>query len=264
MATQDADYQSIPQDELLARAANDRSFVGLQFAAGLTFDDIDLTESRFERCLFQVPTIRSADFSNAQFSDCKFEPTRFANCRFAKARLQGCVLFDAGKKKGCAFAFCDLQAAEVRKCNFATTSFDRCDLYNFSALECSFRGAQFHQSTFTKAISRRSVLTKAVFDKCNISFADLSGLSLPNCEFLSCKFSEASFIDTDLSGSTMLACDLDRVAWDRARLKKADLRGSNLAGLNLTVVTDYAGLQISESEQTEVLKQLGIDVSPCT
>lgn len=260
MATQDTDYQSISQAELSTRAASDRSFVGLQFAADLTFDDIDLTESRFERCLFQVPALRSADFSSAAFTDCKFESARFANCKFAKARLQGCVLFDAGKKKGCTFAFCDLQGAEVRKSNFATASFDRCDLYNLSALECSFRGAQFHQSTFTKAISRRSVLTKAVFDKCNMSFSDLGGLS--QCEFLSCKFSEASFIDADLSHATMLACELDRIAWDRARLSKADLRGSNLSGLNLTVVADYAGLQISESEQTEVLKQLGIDVSP--
>lgn len=106
------------------------------------------------------------------------------------------------------------------------------------------------------------MLTKAVFDKCNISFADLSGLVLENCEFLSCKFSEASFIDTDLSHSTMLACDLDRVAWDRAKLGQADFRGSNLSGLDLTVVSDYAGLRISESEQSAVLKQLGIDVSP--
>lgn len=83
---------------------------------------------------------------------------------------------------------------------------------------------------------------------------------LQTCEFLSCRFSEASFIDTDLSRSTMLACALDRIDWDRARLAKADLRGSQLSGLNLALLADYAGLTISESEQSEILKQLGIEV----
>jgi hypothetical protein len=58
----------------------------------------------------------------------------------------------------------------------------------------------------------------------------------------------------------MLACALDRAEWDRAKLGKADLRGSQIAGLNLAVLSDYAGLTISESEQSEILKQLGIDV----
>ena len=104
------------------------------------------------------------------------------------------------------------------------------------------------------------MLTKASFDKCNLSFADLSGLYLQNGEFLFCKFSETSFIDTDFSHSTILACDLDRAEWDRAKLRKADLRGSTLSGLNLAVGVHYSGLKISESEQSEILQQLGVEV----
>ena len=70
----------------------------------------------------------------------------------------------------------------------------------------------------------------------------------------------ASFIDTDLSHATMLACALDRAEWDRAKFRQADLRGSNLSGLNLAVLADYAGVRISDSEQSEILKQLGVDV----
>jgi uncharacterized protein YjbI with pentapeptide repeats len=65
-----------------------------------------------------------------------------------------------------------------------------------------------------------------------------------------------------LSHATLLACALDRAEWDRARLGKADLRGSRISGLNLAVLSDYAGLAISESEQSEILKQLGISVHP--
>ena len=60
----------------------------------------------------------------------------------------------------------------------------------------------------------------------------------------------------------MLACAFDRTEWDRAKLKNADLQGSQLAGLNLAVLSDYAGLIISESEQSDILEQLGIDVRP--
>ncbi len=252
----------ISQEELLARLSGggDRAFSDELFAADVALDELDFSEARFERCHFQASAVRGADFSEAGFSDCTFAPMRIASCKFGKARLAGCSTFDAGTRKGCTFAFCDMHGAEVTKCNFATGTFERCDLYDLNAVESSFRGASFRQSTFTKAISRRSVLTKAVFEGCNLSFADLSGLSLENCEFRSCKFSEASFIDTDLSHVTMLACTLDRAEWDRAKLRQADLRGSNLSGLNLAVVADYAGVRISDSEQSEILKQLGVEV----
>lgn len=252
-------HHPISREELLARLAGDRVFSGVLFAADVSLDEVDLAESRFDRCRFEAPT-RGADFSEAAFSDCTFEPMRLASCKLVKTRLSGCSAFDAGKRKGCTFAFCDMHGAEVIKCNFATSTFERCDLYDFSAADSSFRGVSFRQSTFTKAISRRSVLTKATFEGCNISFADLSGLFLQNCEFRSCKLSEASFIDTDLSHATMLACALDRAEWDRAKLRQADLRGSELAGLNLAVLADYAGVRISDSEQSEILKQLGVDV----
>lgn len=35
---------------------------------------------------------------------------------------------------------------------------------------------------------------------------------------------------------------------------------AGLAGLNLAVLADYAGLRISDSEQSEILKQLGVEV----
>ena len=253
-------YRPISQDGFLATAQGDRHFEGLLLPADLVLNQLDLAESRFERCLFQIPTIRSVDFSGAEFNECRFEPTRFANCKLAKARFVGCTLFDTGTKKGCTFAFCDLQSAEIVRSNVSSGSFEGCELYGISAVEGSFRGARFPRSTFTKVISKRSTLTKATFDKCNFSFADLSGLHLQSCEFLSCKLSEVSLIDADLSHATFIGCALDRAEWDRTKLHKAHLRGSNLAGLNLAVLADYAGLRISESEQAEILKHLGIEV----
>ena len=217
----------------------------------------------FEKVLFpSTLDLKALDLSEAPYTDCRFEPMRLANAKCAKAKFTGCSWFDAEQRKGCTFAFCDLQSAEIRKGNLATCRFERCDLYDLNATDSSFRGAQFHQSTFSKTISRRSTLTKASFERCNISFADLAGLSLQKCGFRSCKLSEASFIDTDLTEATLIGCALDRIDWERAKLRGADLRGSELSGLNLAVLTDYAGLKISDSEQAEILGQLGVDVHP--
>lgn len=120
------------QSELSARLAGDRVFSDMRFASDIVLDELDFTEARFERCHFQAPAIRGADFTGA------------------------------------------------------------------------------------------------------------------------------AFIDTDLRHATMLACALDRAEWDRAKLRQADLRGSNL--LNLAVPADYAGVRFSDSEQSEILEQLGVDV----
>jgi fluoroquinolone resistance protein len=250
------------REELLAVLADNRVFDGVLFGADLMLDELDFAEARFMRCRFQAPILRGADFSSSLFEECRFEPMRWSNCKLTRTRLQGCTLFDTGTRKGCTFAFCDLEAAEVAKSNLATGTFERCNLYGFSAVDSSFRGAQFKQSSFTKTLSRRSALTKVTFERCNLSFADLSGLFLQKARFLSCKLSEASFVDSDLGEATLRGCSLDRIDWERARLRKADLRGSELSGLNLAVLADYARLLISDSEQAEILRQLGVDVHP--
>jgi len=255
-------YRSISQDELFVLAETSRAFEGVRFPPEVPFDDLDCAGFRFTRCLFQCPTVRGADFSEAEFRDCMFATARFASCKFVDARFESCTFFDPEQKTGCTFAFCELRAVEMVRCNFSVNSFERCDLYNLRATECGFRGVRFHGSTFSRPISKKVVLTKAKFDKCNFSFADMSGLSLHGCELPSCKFSETALFDADLSDAVMIGSIIDRADWDRAKLSGADLRGAAISGLNLAVLADYAGLTISESQQESILAQLGVNVSP--
>jgi fluoroquinolone resistance protein len=254
-------YHSLTAQELAEIAGASRVYAGVAFDQAASCDNFDFTGCTFDKCLFGIEVLRAADFSQAHFKDCRFAPSRFTSCKFVEAKFHNCALFDAGQRKGSTFAFCDMHAMEARETNFSSCTFERCDLYDVNAVECSFRGVRFNQSTFSKALSRKAVVTRGRFDKCSFAFADLSGLNLQRCEFLSCKFPEAAFFDTDLSDATMLACGLDRAEWDRAKLTGADLRGSTLGGLNLALVADYAGLTVSESEQTSILKELRINVS---
>src|SRR3979409_1109560 len=98
MAIEDPAHHAISQEELRATAETSRTFSGILFPATLALEGLDFAESRFERCLFRVPVIRSADFSGAAFENCQFEPTRFSSCKLAGARVHGGGLFDAAKQ----------------------------------------------------------------------------------------------------------------------------------------------------------------------
>ena len=150
MAIEDPAYRSISQEEFAAKAAADRTFAGLLLPPDLALDELDLTESRFYRCLFQVPIIRSADFSGSEFRDCKFEPARFASCKFAKARFHGCILFDVGKRKDAPSPSAPFRpprspSAISRPAHLSVAIFMVSVPWNPAS-----GGAQFHQSTFTK------------------------------------------------------------------------------------------------------------------
>src|SRR5580698_606287 len=83
-------YRPISQDELSASLAADRKFEGRAFPPDVSFDDLDCTKAQFADCLFQSPSIKGADFSEAAFRNCKFLPSRFASCKFADAQFTGC------------------------------------------------------------------------------------------------------------------------------------------------------------------------------
>jgi fluoroquinolone resistance protein len=257
-----ADPRSISPQELARALESNRPFEDVIFSADLDVDARDLSERTFARCRFEIPVVRDTDFSSAEFKDCTFLPTRFASCKFTEARMEKCTLFSSEKKAGCTFAFCEMRALELDHCNLASCSFERCDLYNLRATETNFRSCKFKGSDFHRQISRSVVLTKARFDACNLSFADMSALSLKSCEFPACKFSETLFFDSDLTETVLENAIIDRAEWDRARLSNADLRGASITGINLATLADYSGLMISESQQESILEALGIRVWP--
>lgn len=262
MANADPAPRPLRQDELTGLANTGRKFEAIAFTSAVTLDELDLSDCLFVGCSFDLPAVRGADFSGARFEDCRFSPGRFASCKFPGTRFQGTDFFDADRKKGCTFAFCDLREVEAEECNYAVGSFERCDMHDFRARECSFRGVRFHASTFTKAVSKRMIVTRARFEACNFTFTDFSGVSLESCEFLTCKFLDTAFFDTNLTDAILRDCSLDKAEWERANLTRADFRGSTISGLNLAVLSGYAGLMIGESQQTELLERLGVSVNP--
>lgn len=262
MANTSPTHKPLRQDELDTGLETSRIFDAVAFTPAVTLDELDLAECRFIDCIFDLPSVRGADFSGALFKGCRISPGRFASCKLAGARVHDSSFFDADRKKGFTFAFCDLRGVEAEKCNFAVNSFERCDMHDFGARECSFRGVRFHGSTFTKSISKRVIVTRARFEACNFAFTDFSGVSLESCEFRTCRFLDTALFDVNLTDAVLRDCSIEKAEWERANLTRADLRGSTISGLNLAVLSGYAGLMIGESQQTELLERLGVSVNP--
>ncbi len=51
---------------------------------------------------------------------------------------------------------------------------------------------------------------------------------------------------------------LDRAEWDRANLTKANLAGASITGLKLSVLANYTGMIVSESETKAIVEELGV------
>jgi len=178
MAIEDPVLHAISQEELRATAETSRNLQRHPVSSAIACAG----GSRLHRePIRAVPVPRDGDpqcrFLRAAFEKLPVRADAFLQLQLAGARFHGCALFDVQQKKGCIFAFCDIQAAEAVKCNFATSSFERCDLYNVRAVECSFRGAQFHASTFSKALSKRSTLTKASFRQVQLQLRRFVGVA---------------------------------------------------------------------------------------
>src|SRR6516162_8961471 len=99
MATEEPAYRSLAPQELAAIATASRLYDGVTFDAGLSCDQFDFAGCTFNKCLFAVPVIRSADFSQAHFKQCRFAPSRFASCKFVEAKFHNCSLYDVEQRK---------------------------------------------------------------------------------------------------------------------------------------------------------------------
>ena len=150
------------------------------------------------------------------------------------------------------FAFCDLEAAEIAKCNLATVQ-----LRALRPLRLQCRGYELSRRAVPAIdpspgrLSRRSILTKASFDTlqhqlCRSVRTVPAELRVPVVQVLG----DVVHRYRPQPKRRLLGCSLDRVEWERARLTKADLRGvRSRRALIWRCSPTMRGVRISASEQ---------------
>lgn len=199
-------------------------FQSIDFS-GQDLSRLDLSHSRFERCLFGDTNLTAADLSN----------THWQSCRAAQAVFRSATLEEA------VFVNCDLNNTLWQRSKLAHALFEGCKL----------TGANFVDSSTLGLVFKDCVLRSAVLSGLSFYKTELHNLDFAEADLSYCDFRQAVFVE---GGSLSLA----RV--NNARFDQADLREASLHGLHLTDAKLFKGAIISKSQAGMLLAGLGLHV----
>ena len=199
-------------------------FQGIDFS-GQDLSRLNLSSSRFERCLFGDTNLTAADLSN----------THWQSCRAAQAVFRSATLEEA------VFVNCDLNNTLWQRSKLAHALFEGCKL----------TGANFVDSSTLGLVFKDCVLRSAILSGLSFYKTELHNLDFAEADLSYCDFRQAVFVE---GGSLSLA----RV--NNARFDQADLREASLHGLHLTDAKLFKGAIISKSQAGMLLAGLGLHV----
>lgn len=143
-----------------------------------TFEDIKtpLEKGNYEYCTFINCDLNKVDLSHINFIDCEFTSCNLSNCpvgntsfknvRFDQCKLLGIDFFNAN-----AFLF----QVHVNESSLDFSSFYDMDLRKSSFDNCSLNTVDFTNANLEKIALTNCNLVHALFDKTNLSRANLSG-----------------------------------------------------------------------------------------
>ena len=190
--------------------------------AGGAYEGLDLSNYEFAE----------ADLSDAVFTACLLNDVQLSAVMLQGARFVECRLVR------CRFAHADLRDTRFERCNFA-------DADSHSGVEIAF-----------------SRLDEAVFETCDLSFADIDRTSLYAVGFMTCNLRGARFHRADFarafggkvvrSAATFRSCNLELADLSQAGLPGCDLSGSSLREADISEA-DLAGADLSNCDLFQAL-----------
>lgn len=176
----------------------------VELKAGGVYAGLDLSNHEFAELDLSDAVFTECLLNDVQLSAVMLQAARFVECRFVR----------------CRFAHADLRDTKFERCNFG-------DPDSHSGVEIAF-----------------SRLDEAVFETCDLSFADIDRTSLYAVQFLTCNLRGARFHRADFarafggkvvrSAATFRSCNLELADLSQAGLPGCDLSGSSLREADLT------------------------------
>lgn len=140
--------------------------------SGITSDAFQ--SGKYENCTFHNCHLEGANLSDANFVDCEFEACDLSNARLSNTGLKN-VSFDNCKLLGLHFEDCNDFLLEVHfsACQLDLTTFYGLKLPKTTFRNTSLREVDFSESDFSQSTFSGCDLMGAVFDRTNLTKADL-------------------------------------------------------------------------------------------
>jgi uncharacterized protein YjbI with pentapeptide repeats len=138
----------------------------------------------------------------------------------------------------CRYRNVNLSQSTLRRALIRDAVFDRCDLANLRARECSISRTVLAGSRMTGLSWLAGGLRDVTFTDCRMDLTSFRQSTFKDVVFAGCRLAQADFGDADLSGARFERCDLAGAQFSGARMT-----GTRLSGCDLTEISGVTSLR---------------------
>jgi uncharacterized protein YjbI with pentapeptide repeats len=207
-----------------SRSADARQ-TGIRQPAAPVFDDpqspaVLPDDDLADEGVYESLTFDDMDLSDREAAGAQIDQCRYANVGFGRTRLRRAVI--------------------------SHTIFDRCDLANVRARECSLIRTAVSASRMTGLSWLDGSFRDVVFDRCRIDLASFRATRFKDVVFTGCRLEQADFGEADLRGARFEDCDLTGAQFSNAQLTGA--RFADCALIDIGGVTSLRGAIIKAAD----------------
>jgi uncharacterized protein YjbI with pentapeptide repeats len=170
--------------------------------------------------------------------------------------LHVCLSFDGTDLSGresanadidqCRYRNVNLSHVKLRRAEVRDVVFDRCDLANLRARDCSMSRTAVLASRMTGLSWVAGGLRDVLFDGCRMDLASFHSTKLRDVVFTNCRLDQADFGDADLCGARFTDCDLTGAQFSGALMTGAQIARCELAGIG--GVTSMRGATVTSAD----------------
>jgi len=138
----------------------------------------------------------------------------------------------------CRYGNVNLSQSKLRRALIRDAVFERCDLANLRARECSISRTTVTGSRMTGLSWVDGGVRDVTFTDCRMDLISFRQSTFKDVVFAGCRLEQADFGDADLSGARFDRCDLSGAQFSGARMT-----GTRLSGCDLTEITGVTSLR---------------------
>jgi len=169
-----------------------------------------------------------------------YELLAFADLDFSGREVTGAEI------EACRYGNVNLSQARLRRTLIRDVAFDRCDLANLRALDCSMTRVAVTASRMTGLSCLDDHLRDVTFEGCRIDLSSFRTSKFDDVVFTGCRMEQADFADADLRGACFEGCDLTGAQFSGARMTGARFTRCELTGI--LGVTSMRGAIITSAD----------------
>ncbi len=221
----------LPKALLMKAKLPQADLTGVDLSKGVCsqadFTGAKMAGGTYEGTLFEKATLTGADLSKAAASKGYFLTADVSGATFAEANLEKAVFMKSHVDKA-DFSQTRAKGAIFWEVSGEQVKFGRSDLTNLRIGNSTLPGADFKESTMSKASLMKTDFTGGNFQDCTMHRAMVDSCRLGRANLYHIKAVSAQFTKSDLSGANMVGANLFKASLRKAKLVNTDLRGANL------------------------------------